>query len=69
MSKFYTASCQAKELYEEGKMAKEKAKELSDEVLLKKWEVIRLTKDLNRLQRIETKLKDKVEELRENAIE
>ena len=50
-------------------MAKEKAKELSDEVLLKKWEVIRLTKDLNRLQRIETKLKDKVEELRENAIE
>ena len=37
--------------------------------LLKKWEVIRLTKDLNRLQRIETKLKDKVEELRENAIE
>ena len=37
--------------------------------LLKKWEVIRLTKDLSRLQRIETKLKDKVEELRENAIE
>ena len=36
MSKFYTASCQAKELYEEGKMAKEKAKELSDEVFIEK---------------------------------
>ena len=36
MSKFYIASCQAKELYEEGKMAKEKAKELSDEVFIEK---------------------------------
>ena len=36
MSKFYTASCQAKELCEKAKTAKEKAKELNTEVLLKK---------------------------------
>ena len=69
MSKFYTASCQAKELCEEAKTSKEKAKELNNEVLLKKGEVIRLTEDLNRLQGIETKLKNKVEELKADAIE
>ncbi|XP_065637051.1 uncharacterized protein LOC136070692 [Quercus suber] len=69
MSKFYTATCQAKELAEEAKMMKEKAKELNNEVLLKKGEVIRLTEDLNRLQGIETKLKDEVEELKADAIE
>ena len=47
MSKFYTATCQAKELATE---AKEKAKELSNEVLLKKVEILRLTEDFNRLQ-------------------
>ena len=36
MSKFYIATCQAKELATEAKTAKEKAKELSNEVLLKK---------------------------------
>ena len=36
MSKFYTTSCQAKELCEKAKTAKEKAKELNTEVLLKK---------------------------------
>lgn len=69
MSKFYTASCQAKELCEEAKTAKEKAKEMNKEVLLKKGEVIRLTDDLNHLQGIETKLKTKVEELKTDAIE
>ena len=69
MSKFYIASCQAKELYEEAKIAKEKAKDLNTEVLLKKGEVIRLTKDLSRLQGIETKLKNEVEELKADAIE
>ena len=69
MSKFYTTSCQAKELCEEAKTAKEKAKELSIEVLLKKGELIRLTKDLSRLQGIETKLKNEVEELKADAIE
>ncbi|KAL0004677.1 hypothetical protein SO802_012238 [Lithocarpus litseifolius] len=48
-NKFYTASTQAKELCIEAKEAEEKNKELSHEVLLKKGEVIRLTKDLNRL--------------------
>ena len=43
MSKFYTASTQAKELCEEAKTVKEKNKELNKEVLLKKGEVIRLT--------------------------
>ena len=50
MSKFYTATCQAKELVTEAKTAKEKAKELSNEVLLKKVEILRLTEDFNRLQ-------------------
>ena len=69
MSKFYTATCQAKELVTEVKTAKEKAKELNNEVLLKKGEVLRLTEDFNRLQGSETKLKNKVEELRVNNIE
>ena len=49
MSKFYTASTQTKELCDEVKAAKQKRKELNNEVLLKKREVIRLTKELNRL--------------------
>ena len=49
MLNFYTTSSEAKKLYEEAKMAKEKNKELNNEVLLKKGEVIRLTEDLNRL--------------------
>ena len=49
MSKFYTATCQAKELATEAKTAKDKAKELNNEILLKKREVLRLTKDFNRL--------------------
>jgi len=69
MSKFYTASYQAKELCEEAKTSREKAKELNNEVLLKKREVIRLTKDLNHLQGIETKLKNEVEELKAGDIE
>ena len=36
MSKFYTATCQAKELAAEVKTAKDKAKELNNEILLKK---------------------------------
>ena len=47
MSKFYTTTCQAKELTTEAKTAKDKAKELSNEVLLKKGEVLRLTEDFN----------------------
>ena len=50
-------------------MAKEKKKELNNEVLLKKGEVIRLVEDLNRLQGKETKLKDEVEELKADCIE
>ena len=69
MLKFYTASYQAKELCEEAKTAKEKAKELNTKVLLKKGEVIRLIEDLSRLQGIETKLKNEVEELKADAIE
>ena len=69
MSKFYTATYQAKELATEAKTAKEKAKELSNEVLLKKGEVLRLTKDFNRLQRSETKRKNEVEELKVDNIE
>ena len=49
MSKFYTVIFQAKELCAEAKMAKEKAKELKNEILLKKGEVIRLTDDFNHL--------------------
>ena len=69
MSKFYTATCQAKELALEAKMAKDKAKEFSNEVLLKKGEVLRLTEDFNRLQGSETKLKNEVEELKADNIE
>ena len=50
-------------------MAKEKAKKLNTEVLLKKREVIRLIEDLSRLQEIETKLKNEVKELKVNSIE
>ena len=49
MSKFYTTSTQVKELCAEAKAAKEKSKELNNEVLLKKGVVIRLTEELNRL--------------------
>ena len=69
MSKFYTATCQAKELATEAKTAKEKAKELNNEVLLKKREVLRLTEDFNCLQGSETKLKNEVKELKADNIE
>ena len=69
MSKFYTASTQAKELCDEAKTAKEKNKELNKEFLLKKGEVIRLTEDLNRLHGVETKLKNEVEELKADSVE
>ena len=69
MSKFYTASTQAKELCEEAKTAKEKNKELNKEVLLKMGEVIRLTEDLNRLHGVEMKLKNEVEELMTDSVE
>ena len=51
MSKFYTATCQAKEFAAEVKMAKDEAKELNNEILLKKGEVIRLTEDFNQIGR------------------
>nr|XP_023872483.1 uncharacterized protein LOC111985086 [Quercus suber] len=69
MSKFYTATCQAKELAEEAKTANEKAKELGNEVLLKKGEVIRLTEEINHLLGTEARLKDEVEELKADAVE
>ena len=69
MSKFYTASTQAKEFCDEAKATKEKSKELNNEVLLKKGEVIKLTEELTRLPGIERKLKDEVEELKANSIE
>ena len=69
MSKFYTATCQAKELASNAKTAKDKAKELSHEILLKKGEVIRLTEDFNRLLGSETKLKNEVEELKADNLE
>ena len=50
-------------------MAKDKAKELNNEILLKKGEVLRLTEDFNCLQGSETKLKNEVEELKANNIE
>ena len=68
MSKFYTASTQAKELCNEAKTTKEKNKELTNEVLLKKGEVIRLTEELSCLQGIEQKLKNEVEELKADSI-
>ena len=69
MSKFYTTTCQAKELVTETKTAKDKAKELNNEILLKKGEVFRLTEDFNRLQGSEMKLKNEVEELKADNIE
>ena len=69
MSKFYTATCQAKELATEVKTAKEKAKELNNEILLKKGEVLRLIEDFNHLQGSETKLKNEVEELKADNVE
>ena len=69
MSKFYTATCQAKELAEEAKTAREKAKELNNENLLKKGEVIRLTDEVNRLLACETKLKEEVEERKADGVE
>ena len=59
----------ANELCTEAKTTKEKAKELNNEILFKKGEVIRLTDDFNRLQGSETKLKNEVEELKTNDIE
>ena len=58
MSKFYTATYQAKELAAKAKTAKDKAKELNNEILLQKGEILRLTEDFNRLQGSETKLKN-----------
>ena len=69
MLKFYTATCQAKELTTEAKTAKDKAKELNNKILLRKGEVLRLTEDFNRLQGSETNLKNKVEELKADNIE
>ena len=69
MSKFYTATCQAKELAAEVKTAKDEAKGLHNEILLKKGEVLRLTEDYNRLQGSETKLKNEVEELKADNLE
>ena len=69
MSKFYTATCQAKELAAEAKTAKDKAKELNTEILLKKEEVLRLTEDFNRLQGSEMKLKNEVKEHKADNIE
>src|SRR6266702_4162990 len=69
MSKFYIATCQAKELAAEAKTANDKAKELNNEVLLKKGEVLRLTEDFNLLQGSETKLKNEVEELKVDNLE
>ena len=68
MSKFYTISCQAKELTSEAKTTKDKVKELNNEILLKKGEVNRLTEDFNCLQGSETKLKNEVEELKADNI-
>ena len=49
-------------------MAKDEAKELNNDILLKKGEVIKLTEDFNRLQGSETKLKNEVEELKADNI-
>ena len=69
MLKFYTATCQAKELATEAKTAKEKAKELNNEVLLRKREVLKLTENFYCLQESETKLKNEVKELKADNIE
>ena len=68
MSKFYTASTQAKKLCDKAKAAKEKNKDLANEVLLKKGEVIKQSKEVTRLLAIEMKLKNEVEELKANSI-
>jgi len=60
MAKFYTVSSQTKELCDEAKASKAKNKELKDELLLKKGEAIRLTKELTHLQGIKKKLKNEV---------
>ena len=69
MAKFYTTSSQAKELCDEAKSTKAKSKKLNNEVFLKKGEVIRLTEERTRLQGIEKKLKNQVEELKADSIE
>ena len=69
MSKFYTTTCQAKELAIKAKTVKDKAKELNNEILLKKGEVLRLAEDFNCLQGSEMKLKNEVEELKADNIE
>ena len=69
MSKFYIATCQAKELTAEAKTAKDKTKKLNNKILLKKGEVLRLTEDFNRLQGSEIRLKNEVEELKADNIE
>ena len=69
MSKFYTVTCQAKKLATEAKTAKDKAKELNNEILLKNGEILRLTEDYNRLQGSETKLKNEVEEFKADNLE
>ena len=69
MAKFYTESSQAKELCDEAKANKAKSKKLNNEVFLKKGEVIRLTEERTRLQGIEKKLKNQVEELKADSIE
>ena len=69
MSKFYTTSTQAKEFCEQANTTKEKNVELSQEVLLKRGEVIKLIEDFSCLQGIERKLKDEVEELKMDSIE
>ena len=61
-------STQAKELYNEAKAAKEKSKELTNKVLLKKGEVIRQTKEVTHLLGIEIKLKNEVEELKADCV-
>ena len=69
MAKFYTVSSQAKELCDEAKVAKAKSKELNNEVLLKKGEVIRLTGELIHLEGTKKKLRNEVEELKADFIE
>ena len=58
MTKFYTTSNQAKELWDEAKAVRTENKELKDEFLLMEGEVIRLTKELTRLQGIEKELRN-----------
>ena len=60
MAKFYTTSSQAKELCDKAKAAKAKNKELKNELLLEKGEVIRQTEEVTRLLVVETKLKNEV---------